>query len=79
VNQQPLDPFNPVLVLQAVAAGRAEQVSVVRAKLLFYDEHVIDLCHRICALYRMGGDTAGAVGQVGPLGKLMPMHLADAA
>lgn len=26
------------------------------SNILFYDKHVIDLCHRICALYRMGED-----------------------
>jgi hypothetical protein len=34
---------------------RAEQiVRFARSNILFYDEHVIDLYHRICALYRMG-------------------------
>jgi hypothetical protein len=34
---------------------RAEQiVRFARPNILFYDEHVIDLYHRTCALYRMG-------------------------
>ena len=37
---------------------RAEQiVRFARPNILFYDEHVIDLYHQICALYRMGEDT----------------------
>jgi hypothetical protein len=34
---------------------RSDQiVRFARSNILFYDEHVIDLYHRICALYRMG-------------------------
>jgi hypothetical protein len=36
----------------------AEQiVRFARPNILFYDEHVIDLYHRICALYRVGENT----------------------
>ena len=48
----PPDPNNSVLVLQqAVPRG---DVRFARANILFYDKQVIDLYHRICALYRMG-------------------------
>jgi len=48
----PPDPNNSVLVLQqAVPRG---DVRFARANILFHDKHVIDLYHRICALYRMG-------------------------
>lgn len=42
----------------------AEQiVRFARPKILFYDEHVIDLCPRICALYRMGGEDTETKGK----------------
>lgn len=31
-------------------------VRFARSNILLYDKHVIDLSHRICALYRMGED-----------------------
>ena len=51
------DPNHPVLALQQTAprGDAAEQiVRFARPNIPFYDEHVIDLYDRICALYRMG-------------------------
>lgn len=36
-------------------------VRFARPIILFYDEHVIDLYHRICGLYRMGGEDTEAI------------------
>jgi len=45
---------NPVLVLRQPVPGQTRLSVFARSTILFYDEHVIDLYHRICALDRMG-------------------------
>jgi hypothetical protein len=48
-------PNNPVLIPQRVIpCGDEQTLRFARSTVLFYDEHVIDLSHRVCALYRMG-------------------------
>ena len=45
-----------LVLQQAVSCGDGQNriVRFGRPDILFYDEHMVDLYHRICALYRMG-------------------------